>query len=109
MHANRIWVGRLERTRKVKEGKDNEGGKRDERLKGGQIWFQGGDQEQGSQVAKQFTSRQAIKAKARLPQVHEDLILSKSGHQVQASSSGDEKVSKDKLKRPKLQLISRIE
>ena len=33
MHANQVQIGRLKRTRKVKEGKDNEGGKRDERLK----------------------------------------------------------------------------
>ena len=46
---------------KVKEGKDNEGGKRDERLKGGQVQFQGGGQEQGSQIARRFTSKQATK------------------------------------------------
>ena len=33
IHANQIQIGRLEKTRKVKEGKDNEGGKQDERLK----------------------------------------------------------------------------
>ena len=33
IHAYQIRIGRLERTRKVKEGKDNEEGKRDERLK----------------------------------------------------------------------------
>ena len=80
MHANQIRIGRLERTRKVKEGKDNEGGKREERLKGGQVRFQGGSQEQGSQIARRFTSWQATKAKARLPQVHLDLTLLGSGH-----------------------------
>jgi hypothetical protein len=49
------------------------------------------------------------KSKAGLPRGHEDFTLSRSGHQVQASSSGDEKVSKDKLKHPRLHLISRIE
>ena len=102
-------MGRLEKTRKVKEGKDNKGRGRDERLKGGQVRFQGGSQEQGSQIARRFTSKQATEAKARLPQVHEDLILSRSSYQVQASSSGDEKVSKDKLKHPRLHPISRIE
>ena len=33
IHANQIRIERLEKTKKVKEGKDNEGGKQDERLK----------------------------------------------------------------------------
>ena len=61
---------KVKRTRKVKEGKDNEGGKRDKRLKGGQVQFQGGSQEQGSQIVRRFTSKQATEAKARLPQVY---------------------------------------
>ena len=65
--------------------------------------------EQSSRVARRFTSRKATEAKARLPQVHEDLTFSRSGHQVQASSSGGEKFSKDKLKYLRLHLPSRIE
>ena len=39
VHANQIRIGRLERTKKVKKRKDNEGGKRDERVEEVQFDF----------------------------------------------------------------------
>ena len=89
-------------------GEDNERRKQDERFFEVKFDFKAVAKEQDSRVARKFTSRQATEAKARLPQVHGDLTLSRSGHQVQASSSGDEKVAKDELKHPRLHLISRI-
>ena len=101
-------MGRLEKTRKVKEGKYNEGRRRDKRLMEVKFNFKVVAKSKALKLQRGSHPSKAIEAKARLSQVHEDLILLGSGHQVQASSNSDEKVSKDKLKHPRLHPISRI-